>query len=195
MMRCSPMRRTASGCGLSRVIRGVCCCRATKATPTSNGFGGSNLGPTVPNARGNLKIQHAHAGRRGAPVQFRHGGEIGHHFSVRGTTAWRTGILRDYWPCLVGSGRNRQSRSVDERRRVMARRRAARADHVEVPDPVSRALGLGRRPGGACKPCHGRNGVCAADPRGANESARRPLLLHTTTTTQSRLGASPAAGR
>ncbi len=30
----------------------------------------------------------------------------------------------------------------------MAGSRAARADHVEAPDPVSRALGLGRRPGG-----------------------------------------------
>ena len=39
------------------------------------------------------KYTRAHAGRRGAPVQFRHGGEIGHHPSVWRTAARRAGIL------------------------------------------------------------------------------------------------------
>ncbi len=76
-----------------------------------------------------------------------------------------------------GAGKVARSRSVDRRRLVMAKRCATRADHVEVPDPVSRALGLGRQPGDACKPSHGRDGLRAADPGGAAESARCAILL------------------
>ena len=79
--------------------------------------------------------------------------------------------------CLVGIGKSRPGRSDDRRRRVLARRRSTRADHVEMPDAISRALGLGRRPGEACEPSHGRDGLSAAYPRGAAESARCPLLL------------------
>ena len=75
--------------------------------------------------------------------------------------AW---ILRDLRPRLVGIRKGRPRRSDDGRRRLLARRRAAGADHVEVPDPVSRALELGRRPGDACEPRHRRDGLRAADP-------------------------------
>ena len=77
------------------------------------------------------------------------------------TRAW---ILRDLRPRLVGIREGRPRRSDDGRRRILARRRAAGADPVEVPDPVSRALELGRRPGDACEPRHRRDGLCAADP-------------------------------
>src|ERR1700730_17568849 len=89
---------------------------------------------TVSDARGNVQVHVAHAGWRGAPVQSGYGGEIGRHFSVRRTKAWRAGILRDQWSGLVGSGKGRQSRGVDRRGRLVARCGAARADPVEVPD-------------------------------------------------------------
>ena len=100
------------------------------------------------------KYTHAHAGRRGAPVQFRHGSEIGHHLSVRRAAARGAWILRDLRRRLVWIRKGRPRRSDDGQRRVLARRRAAGADPVQVPDPISRTLELGRRVGDAGKPRH-----------------------------------------
>ncbi len=85
-------------------------------------------------------------------------------FPSGGQKLGSTGFSRDLRPCLVGIREGRPRRSDHGRRRVVARRRAAGADHVEVPDPVSRALELGRRPGDAGEPRHRRDGLSCSQP-------------------------------
>ena len=76
-----------------------------------------------------------------------------------------------------GHGQGRAGRGDDRRRRVLARRGAAGAGDVEVPDAVPRALAMGRRARDAREPRHRRDGLRAADPGGAAQGARRPILL------------------
>ena len=90
-----------------------------------------------------------------------------------------------------GLGKVARVEVIDRRRRLVARRRAAGAGHVEVPDAVSFPLALGRRPRDAREPRHRRDGLCAAEPRGAPQAARRPRP--TIITTRFRIGASRPA--
>ncbi len=75
-------------------------------------------------------------------------------FPSGGQQARRAGIPRDLRRRLVRIRKGRPRRSDHGRGRILARRRAAGTDPVEVPDPVSRALELGRRAGDAREPRH-----------------------------------------
>src|ERR1700722_19584084 len=126
---CAKWRAAAARAGLSAPpaaprIRGQYQRQMASAAQTRGG--------AVPNARGNLEIQHAHARRFGAPVQPGYGGEVDHHLSVWRTAAWRTRILRDLRPCLVGTWKGLPRRGLDGRGRVLARRRAAGTNYVTV---------------------------------------------------------------
>ena len=102
-------------------------------------------------------------------------------------------ILRDLRPRVVGSRQSRAGRSVDRRRRVLARRGAAGAGHVEVPDAVPLALALGRRPRVAREPRHRRDGLRAAElaRRCSSCATSGPTII----TTQFRIGASRLEAR
>ena len=86
-------------------------------------------------------------------------------------------LLRNLRARLVGRGQGRARRSVDRRRSDLARRGVAGAGPDEMPDAVSAALALGRRRGGAREPGHRSIRLCPAEPRGAAQAARRPILL------------------
>ena len=148
---CAKWRAAAARAGLSAPLASA---RIRRQHQRQVASAAQTRSRTVPNARGDLEIQHAHARRLGAPVQPGDGGEVGRHLSVWGAASHRAWILRDHRRRLVGIRKGRPCRSDHGRRRVLARRRATRTHHVEVPHPVSRALELGRRPGDACEPRH-----------------------------------------
>ena len=100
---------------------------------------------------------------KGAPVQLRDGGEVGHHLPVRRDEAAGPGLLRDPGPGVVRTRARAVGRRLGRRRQDLvsgaARIRAGADLHGALPLPVD----VGRQAGRPAKPLHRRDRLHPAD--------------------------------
>ena len=108
---------------------------------------------------------------------FVNGDEIGDHVSIGRSHARRPGLPRDFRDCLVGTRKDRASRSQRRWRDDLGGRRIANAGPLQMPHAVPVSLALVGRAGDARQPRDGRKRICSAQSRGAPQVARRALLL------------------